>query len=318
MIKAADLVDKCRYALEVKGGYIWGKSGQTWTRKLQDQLVARLVSLFGPNWKTSSDAKQDNYYQGGLHGDKWIGHQVWDCSGLVRWAMKQLGKDIAHGSNSIYDRYCKTKGTLVAGKRSDGKPIRPGSPVFTSNPETGKKPHIGIYEGDGDVIEAASTIKGVVRSRITDKNSKGKDKWTHYGELDGVDYQEGDETMPPEIPTEPETPATEPTTPTTDRPTLRRGDKGDAVRILQTKLAALGFDLGKYGIDGDFGSATEKAVKAFQKAAGLKADGICGPKTWAALEPAEPEPKTYTVVISGLTREQAEQLRDSYEHARIE
>lgn len=298
-IKASDIVEKFRYALEVKGGYIWGKSGQTWTRKLQDQLVARLVSLFGDKWKTSSAAKNDNYYQGGLHGDKWIGHRVWDCSGLWRWAMKELGKDIAHGSNSIYDRYCKAKGTLAGGKRTDGKPLLPGSPVFTSNPETGKKPHIGCYEGDGNVIEAASTIKGVVRSRITDKNSKGKDKWTHWGEMSGVDYEEGGEAMTPEIPEKPADPG---------RKTLRKGDKGDAVRELQQLLIDRGYDLGKWGADGDFGNATEKAVKAFQKAAGLTQDGICGEKTWAAIEAAEKPEKRYTVTVPDLPKEAAEKL----------
>lgn len=302
MIKASDIVEKFRYALEVKGGYIWGKSGQTWTRKLQDQLVARLVSLFGDKWKTSSAAKNDNYYQGGLHGDKWIGHRVWDCSGLWRWAMKELGKDIAHGSNSIYDRYCKDKGYLDGGKRTDGKPLLPGSPVFTSNPETGKKPHIGCYEGDGNVIEAASTIKGVVRSRITDKNSKGKDKWTHWGEMSGVDYEEGGEAMTPEIPEIQEKPADP------GRKTLRKGDKGDAVRELQQLLIDRGYDLGKWGADGDFGNATEKAVKAFQKAAGLTQDGICGKKTWAAIEAAEKPEKRYTVTVPDLPKEAAEKL----------
>ena len=308
MIKATDIVEKCRYALEVKGGYIWGKSGQTWTRKLQDQLVARLVSIFGDKWQTSSAAKEDNYYQGGKYGSKWIGHQVWDCSGLIRWAMKQYGKDIAHGSNSIYDRYCKNKGTLVNGNRSDGKPLLPGSPVFTSN-ASGKKPHIGCYEGDGNVIEAASTIKGVVRSRITDKNSKGKDKWTFWGELDGVDYGKEDEPMTPENP---------PEGVKNDEkevfPTLRKGDKGDAVRKLQQLLLARGFELPKYGADGDYGKETEEAVKAFQKANGLKADGICGQKTWAALqaEPAEKPEQLYTVTIRHLAAATAESIVDKY------
>lgn len=41
--------------------------------------------------------------------------------------------------------------------------------------------------------------------------------------------------------------------------------------------------LGGLEVDGDYGSKTKQAVAAFQSAAGLKADGICGPKTWAAL-----------------------------------
>ena len=59
------------------------------------------------------------------------------------------------------------------------------------------------------------------------------------------------------------------------RPTLRQGDKGDAVADLQRAL--------KITADGDFGPGTKKAVVAFQKAHGMYADGIVGRNTWAAL-----------------------------------
>ena len=52
---------------------------------------------------------------------------------------------------------------------------------------------------------------------------------------------------------------------------------------MQSILEKLGYDLGPCGVDGDFGRMTEKAVKAFQQDHGLKVDGICGPKTFAAL-----------------------------------
>lgn len=64
-------------------------------------------------------------------------------------------------------------------------------------------------------------------------------------------------------------------------PTLKKGNKGNYVVILQTYLNALGFNSGT--IDGDFGSNTLKAVKAFQSAKKLTADGIVGKKTWNAL-----------------------------------
>lgn len=63
--------------------------------------------------------------------------------------------------------------------------------------------------------------------------------------------------------------------------TLRPGAAGDDVAKLQSTLAAQGFPPGK--IDGDFGPATEAAVLAFQKAHGLLADGIAGPRTLVAL-----------------------------------
>lgn len=57
--------------------------------------------------------------------------------------------------------------------------------------------------------------------------------------------------------------------------TLKRGDKGDDVKTLQKAL----------GVDADsvFGPKTEAAVIAFQKKNNLEPDGIVGPKTWAAL-----------------------------------
>jgi lysozyme len=64
---------------------------------------------------------------------------------------------------------------------------------------------------------------------------------------------------------------------------LRRGSPhADAVRALQSDLKALGAYAGR--IDGDFGKQTERALMAFQRAAGhLDIDGIAGPATRAAI-----------------------------------
>ena len=65
---------------------------------------------------------------------------------------------------------------------------------------------------------------------------------------------------------------------------LKPGDTGTQVKVLQTGLAALGYDPGK--VDGVYGTATTNAVVAFQKASGLTADGVVGPQTRAALRTA--------------------------------
>ncbi|MBI4402013.1 MAG: peptidoglycan-binding protein, partial [Nitrospirae bacterium] len=72
----------------------------------------------------------------------------------------------------------------------------------------------------------------------------------------------------------------------------QRGSKGEEVSRIQARLKELGYYLDP--IDADFGGGTEKAVKAFQRVAGLKADGKVGAKTWACLfegpeAPAQPE-----------------------------
>jgi N-acetylmuramoyl-L-alanine amidase len=61
---------------------------------------------------------------------------------------------------------------------------------------------------------------------------------------------------------------------------LRKGDRGYAVVDLQTRLQALGLDLGNRGIDGVLGPKTELAVREFQQGIGILADGVVGEITW--------------------------------------
>ena len=68
--------------------------------------------------------------------------------------------------------------------------------------------------------------------------------------------------------------------------TLRRGASGRAVRELQYYLylmSAYEPTLPSVTIDGEYGSATEKAVRAYQRLAGLTADGVAGRATWNSL-----------------------------------
>ena len=55
------------------------------------------------------------------------------------------------------------------------------------------------------------------------------------------------------------------------------GSRGNEVRKVQSKLRELGYYKGS--VDGIYGLATQKAVRAFQKNCGITADGIAGPKT---------------------------------------
>ena len=55
------------------------------------------------------------------------------------------------------------------------------------------------------------------------------------------------------------------------------GSRGQEVRQIQKKLQNLGFYSGS--VDGVYGTATQKAVRNFQKSCGITADGIAGPKT---------------------------------------
>ena len=64
---------------------------------------------------------------------------------------------------------------------------------------------------------------------------------------------------------------------------LRKGAKGAQVKTLQRLLKAFGYDMEGYGVDGSFGGATERAVKAYQKAKKLEIDGVVGKATWSSL-----------------------------------
>jgi len=64
--------------------------------------------------------------------------------------------------------------------------------------------------------------------------------------------------------------------------TLRKGDRGSIVELLQWGLRRFGCRL---ELDGIFGQATDGSVRAFQQSLGLAADGVAGQGTWAALHP---------------------------------
>jgi len=107
----------------------------------------------------------------------------------------------------------------------------------------------------------------------------------------GVFSGGGHTAAPPAVSTtETQTPAPTPTP--TPRPasvpaptaTLKPGDAGTQVEVLQRALKALGYAIGK--VDGNYGPATEAAVKTFQQKGGLKADGVVGPATLKALKNA--------------------------------
>lgn len=90
-------------------------------------------------------------------------------------------------------------------------------------------------------------------------------------------------------------------------PTLQLGSTGPDVKRIQ-RIFVQNKSLG-LPIDGNFGPATEQAVKQFQSGNGLLADGIVGPLTWNALPPDTDTPElsrgstgpTVTRLQKGLT-----------------
>lgn len=79
-------------------------------------------------------------------------------------------------------------------------------------------------------------------------------------------------------------PAVTPSTPVVTTTILRKGSTGPEVKSLQKKLLQIGYYLGSYGADGDYGDATVTAVRKFQKDNSLAVDGEAGPNTLAAVD----------------------------------
>lgn len=164
MVTAQGLIGKFRQALDENWGYIWGKYGQLWTEKDQENTTDEKARMYGAQW---------------------IGHRVADCSGLGYWAFRELGGFIVHGSNTIWNEYVTDRCELKNGQRTDGKPLFPGDPVFLKKTENGKisRHHIGYYVGDDTVIEAKGTQWGVVTSKLT--------RWHETAHWYNVQYDNG-------------------------------------------------------------------------------------------------------------------------------
>lgn len=188
------------------------------------------------------------------------GVKVHDCVGLIKgylWC-----SDPADDTPIYNPKQDLSAEMMRAACTKTGKihtlPEVPGVLVFMQN-------HVGVYIGGGIVVEARGHSFGVVK---TDLAGRG---WTSWGYCPYIEY---------------ETEATEETKKgdyTMEMRNLKRGCKGEDVRALQILLIGNGIGCGKSGADGDFGQATEKAVREYQLQKRLVADGIAGKNTMGSL-----------------------------------
>ena len=246
VITAEEIVNFVVNAKNAGWGYVYSGQGELYTPALAQ------------SWANANRAgKSADYFLNQC--SRWFNRIVVDCSGLIIQAFRS--------KKSNYPD--QTANTLLANSMPKGDiatiPEQPGVCVW-------RKGHIGIYVGNGHVIESGGTNIGVVASEI--KTPASDKAWTNWGMLADVDYYK---VSAPVV------------TPTPPYCWLGRVFKltdpymsGDDIKQLQTVLDIVGFSPGK--IDGVYGPLTQKAVLAFQKKAGLVADGIVGEKTTAALK----------------------------------
>ena len=189
------------------------------------------------------------------------GWDVWDCSGLTKMAVKQVGYYFYHGATTQWERGHASGDPTRYGYWSASGTIDtlPNKVAFLFNRDKSRTDklvmaHTGIYDGTGNVVQAGGQYKGV-----SDKPLNRK-RWSHWATLKGVD----EDIMR----------------------ILRYATpymRGDDVRHVQNRLVTLGYGVGSKGIDGVFGADTSAAVKVFQSERGLIPDGEVGAATLAAL-----------------------------------
>ena len=196
-----------------------------------------------------------------------------DCQGFAKQVFSRVGISLAGGGcTSMWNN--NSNWTQKGEKRQMPNQV---CLVFCWSSKNQNMSHVGIHIGNGVIIECSSTVR---------YSNINKSIWTHYAIPKGMDGS------------------------MTDKPTIRRGDKGEYVTLAQTELIQKGYDVGASGADGKFGKATEAAVKEFQRDHQLKADGIIGPLAWEQLD--QPEGKLYTVTVPHLPYYRAEALIKQY------
>lgn len=135
---------------------------------------------------------------------------------------------------------------------------------------------VSVLVGGGVLLGSGLFVGGMVMARTIDDDR-------------GLDPVDDTTTIPSTVAPSTSTTSTPTTAPPTTVPpvdaatdgTLRPGEDGPPVLALQERLRDLGYWLGEP--DSTYGTLTEQAVMAFQKAEGLGRDGVAGPSTLAAL-----------------------------------
>ena len=190
----------------------------------------------------------------------------YDCSSLVITAAKTAGYDVggATYTGNMTSNFLKagfTKITDIASRKR-------GDVLLNV------KHHTALYLGDNKIVQASINEKGGIsggqKGDQTGREILVRDYYTPSYGWDCI-------LRPPlEDTATASQPVTASQTASSGSALIRKGSKGEAVKQLQNRLIALGYSCGSYGADGDFGTATEKAVKQFQQDHGLEVDGIVG------------------------------------------
>lgn len=274
-IPSSELVKEIVAAKDRKDGYVMGSKGQNPRTGYLDLNETKVKS----SWKTTGwyYTQYDNNTKQKKQALYWRDHatRVWDCNGMAEGVYELLtGINIDSKARYNYAQWCYTKGSGMI-------PVKyrvPGAAVFWSDSGASSIHHVAYlrkpvdsFKPDGDwyIIEARGVMYGVVCTKLLSR------KPNFWGLMEKYYDYTGTVVVIPE-----------PEKPKLGSRILRNGCEGDDVKELQTNLIRLGYDCGKWGADGDFGDATEMALRAFQRDHDLAVDGEFGPKSFNAMERA--------------------------------
>ena len=164
-----DLVKWSEFAADKGWGYVWGTYG---TVLSPDFLESKIIQ-----YPDEVGGKED------FIRENWLGKRTADCVGLIKgysWydTASQMTILVSNGmpdigADTMYEN-ATDKGTI------DTIPEIPGLAVW-------KEGHIGVYIGDGKVVEAYGTTSGVIRSELANGG------WTHWLKIPYISYIEQEE-----------------------------------------------------------------------------------------------------------------------------
>lgn len=272
----AEIVWKAAEAM-IGWPYAWGALGQGCTVANRRSCMARSSIAEGDRELIRKRCQVLNGSAGSCQDCKYQGTLLYDCRGFTRRTIERAGVTIqGAGATSQWNTAENwTEQGLIRDMPKDKVCC-----VFQKNPNSNVMEHTGLALGD-QIIHCSVEVK---TGHTYDKG------WTHYAVPKGIDGT---------------APVPEPSF-----PTIRKGSRGQYVTLAQTKLIQQGYDVGRSGADGIFGTATEAALKMFQANHGLKQDGICGPLTWAALN--DGRATFYTVTVRHVSKSVAESIVSKY------
>lgn len=255
------------------------------------QLDDKTANSGDGNWNKYS-AHLDSlagFYNGRKNGYAW-------CDAFV-----DDGFVICYGRAAAQFLLCQPDNSAGAGCSFSAQYFNAKGQFHKSNPQPGDQIFFGSGWGNvwhtGLVVSVGNnhvyTVEGNTSDSVGRRSYALNDSsiWG-YGRPDWGTPDSGSDDSNPE-PETPQKPAQKPVeqvyTYNVKLPLLQIGDKNGYVKAVQTLLIERGYDCGNKKLigrekpDGEFGQTTEKAVAAFQRKAGLDADGEVGGATWSAL-----------------------------------